>query len=169
MLDAAHVLHKRVQRKREELEAYARGVERRTARRNTISIVCSALATVLVVSGVTLAQAFGPSAGPVWKTLCVLAAICSAISATCLNLVRSSGSFESIEKAHQAGKKLETLELRLALGQISQDEGLALYSQVLVDLPRPDVPARPLTEMELSASPGISSAKPAQGAPAQKH
>jgi hypothetical protein len=142
--DAVGILCKRVRQKHVEIKAYARRLEQRTARYNTTSIICSALATFLIIGGVSLAPVFGPT---VWKPLCLTAALCSMVSTICLNLVRSSASSESIDKAHRVDAKLEALELQLDLKQIPLAQGLELYSQVLADLPGPDVPKLALPEL----------------------
>jgi hypothetical protein len=142
--DTARVLSERVREKHAEIKAYTRALVRRTARYNTIGIICSALATVLTFGGISLAPVFGSI---VWKPLCLAAAVCSAISAICLNLVRSSASPESIEKAHRVDAKIEALQLQLDLKQIPLAQGLELYSQVLADLPGPDIPKLPLSEL----------------------
>ncbi|MFE8597692.1 hypothetical protein [Archangium violaceum] len=159
--DTARVLIQRVHEKHAELKAYAQGLERRTGRYNTISIVCSALATVLTIGGISLAPVFGSI---VWKPLCLTAAICSAISAVCINIVRSSGSSESLEKAHRVDMKLEALELQLDLKQLPLAQGLELYSQVLEDLPGPDIPKLALPE--LISNSGAPPTEPPSSSPA---
>lgn len=153
--DASRVLRERVREKHAEIQSYARGLVRRTARYNTTSIVCSALATVLAIGGISLAPIFGAI---VWKPLCLTAALCSAISAVCINLVRSSASSESIEKVHRVDTRLEALELQLDLKQIPLAQGLELYSQVLADLPGPNIPKLPLSEF--TSSSGAPPARP---------
>jgi hypothetical protein len=160
--DTARILRERVREKHAEIKAYARGLVRRTARYNTISIICSALATVLTLGGISLAPVFGPI---VWKPLCLSAAVCSAIAAVCLNLVRSSASSESIEKAHRVDTRLEALELQLDLNQIPLAKGVELYSQVLADLPGPDIPKLALPDL-LSKAGAPPAKPPSDAAPA---
>lgn len=159
--EMARVLRERIRQKHAEIQAYARGVKRRTARYNTTSIICSALATVLTIGGVSLAPVLGPI---VWKPLCLAAAVCSAIAAVCLNLVRSAASSESIEKAHRADTKLEALELQLDLNQIPLAQGVERYSQVLAELPGPDIPKMALSEFmpNAGAPPARQPSEPAR-------
>ncbi|MBU2667303.1 hypothetical protein KOI35_27710 [Actinoplanes bogorensis] len=117
---------------REQADAGLRAACLRRRRLTNITVVASALATVL-----TAGPAFGGKSltawltgalelsSPAWQLLCATAAVCSLATAIAGQLLKADSLDDRIAAAQTARVRLEALEIRAGLHQIERAEAVA--------------------------------------------
>lgn len=125
-------------------EAVARATER-LARRDTrltlMSVIASAVATVLTAApamgGPELTRALG-SAGPdtpSWRILCGVASICSLLAAIAANLHRQGEVTSRLARCQAGAARLEALELQVSFQKAALLDATGEYGRIIADLP----------------------------------
>jgi hypothetical protein len=136
--DAGDGLVPRVLAKRADVERYLRAVGARHHRLVTLTIVATAIATLLTASA-----AFGGKRladwlteifqlpTPSWRILCAVAAVCSLTAAVATQLHTSKNYVEHIARAQKAKASLEMLEVSIALNHLNQHEATSEYLKII--------------------------------------
>lgn len=116
-------------------------LRRRDNRLTLLSVIASAVATVLTAApamgGLELTRALG-SAGPdtpSWRILCGLASICSLLAAIATNLHRQQEVTSRLARCQAGAGRLETLELQVAFQKVPLAEATAEYGRIIAELP----------------------------------
>lgn len=109
-----------------------------------ISIVSSAIAAVLMVGpatgGLTFAQAVQKSlslsqSSTVWRTLCFVTLIVSAVAAISANLNKSNNLPARISVAEACNADLEGLQALIEFGELPVKDAANIYRQVIAKIP----------------------------------
>ena len=113
-----------IQRTRDQVATYLGNARTRQRRLLNVAIVAGALATALagapaIIPGVPT---------PVWRTLCVLAAVCSLVAAVVTQLQKSNSVGENVSRAETIRARLEVLNIGLISGNLSQEQAATEYS-----------------------------------------
>ena len=113
-----------IQRTRDQVATYLGNARTRQRRLLNVAIVAGALATALagapaVIPGVPT---------PVWRTLCILAAVCSLVAAVVTQLQKSNSVGENISRAETIRARLEVLNIGLISGSLSQEQASTEYA-----------------------------------------
>ncbi len=113
-----------IQRTRDQVATYLGNARTRQRRLLNVAIVAGALATALagapaIIPGVPT---------PVWRTLCVLAAVCSLVAAVVTQLQKSNSVGENISRAETIRARLEVLNIGLISGSVSQEQAATEYA-----------------------------------------
>jgi MFS family permease len=130
-----------VHAKRRAVTAAAERLRRRDGRLTWVSVIASAIATLLTAApalgGAELTRALG-SAGPdapSWRILCGLAALCSLVAAVATNLHRQQEVASRLARAQAGAARLEALEVLVGLAHSPVDQASTEYQKILADLP----------------------------------
>ena len=113
-----------IQRTRDQVATYLGNARTRQRRLLNVAIVAGALATALagapaIIPGVPT---------PVWRTLCILAAVCSLVAAVVTQLQKSNSVGENISRAETIRARLEVLNIGLISGNLSQEQAATEYA-----------------------------------------
>ena len=113
-----------IQRTRDQVATYLGNARTRQRRLLNVAIVAGALATALagapaVIPGVPT---------PVWRTLCILAAVCSLVAAVVTQLQKSNSVGENVSRAETIRARLEVLNIGLISGSLSQEQAATEYA-----------------------------------------
>ena len=113
-----------IQRTRDQVATYLGNARTRQRRLLNVAIVAGALATALagapaIIPGVPT---------PVWRTLCVLAAVCSLVAAVVTQLQKSNSVGENVSRAETIRARLEVLNIGLISGNLSQEQAATEYA-----------------------------------------
>ncbi len=137
-------LVERIKAKRQLINEFVGGLERRGDRLLNVSIISTAVTTVLV-SGPALGggkfteglqNMLGlPSDSWVWRALCFAAAILSVVAAVSSNLYKSHDVATRLAKAQASGVLLEGLETSLEFGQLPLEEATRRFQEYLAQVP----------------------------------
>jgi MFS family permease len=113
-------------RKREQLDRYLASTSSRQHRLLNLSIIAGAVAAALTAApalgGPTLTDWLDTTfhlSSPSWRLLCAAAAVCSVSATIATQLLKSHNLEEHIARAEAVRAKLETLEIGLSSGQVS--------------------------------------------------
>ncbi len=133
-----------IRARRASISAFVHEVKPRHARLNNISIISSAVTTILTAGPALGGERFTegaqqllslPAESAVWRVLCLLAMICSITAAVSTNMSRSHSGAEQVSKAEAGNAKLEGLEVLVMLGQLPIAEAVKQYQQYVAEIP----------------------------------
>jgi hypothetical protein len=65
---------------------------------------------------------------PIWRTLCILAAVCSLVAAVVTQMQKSNSVSENISRAETVRARLEVLNIGLISGNLSQEQAATEYA-----------------------------------------
>ncbi len=137
-------LLEKIKGRRADISAFINATEPRGARLTNLSIVCTAVASVLTagpaLGGTTFTEGVQRMLGiandsSVWRVLCLFALILSVAATVATNLYRSGDIATRLAKAQASNALLAGLETSIEFGQLPVAEAAKLYQQYLVDLP----------------------------------
>ncbi|MEU4423630.1 hypothetical protein AB0F81_23630 [Actinoplanes sp. NPDC024001] len=125
---------------RERADAYLRSACSRRRLLTNVTVVGSALATMLTAApafggkpfAAWLTGTFGLSS-PAWQLLCAAAAVCSLATTIAGQLLKSDGLDDRVATAQTVRVRLEALEIRAGLRQIDQAEAVAELAKCVED------------------------------------
>lgn len=133
-------LLRKLHAKRRRIAAFVSKIEPRGAHLTNLSIICAAIATALTaapaIGGISLTDALGAAGpnSPSWRILCGAATLFSLIAAIATNLFRTHDIASRLASAQACDAKLEGLEIRAELKQVSLQEASALYEKCISDV-----------------------------------
>lgn len=142
--DMRQELLQRIQARRASINAFVRDLERRGGRLTNLSIICSAVVTVLTagpaLGGVTFAEGVQhlldlSTDSPVWRLLCLAAMLISIVATIATNMMKSQDVATRLSKAQAGNVALEGLETLVEFGQVPVTEAVKLYQQYISDIP----------------------------------
>lgn len=113
-----------IQRTRDQVATYLGRARTRRRRLLNVAIVAGALATAL--AGAPAVVPGGPP--PLWRTLCILAAVCSLVAAVVTQLQKSDSVGENVSRAETIRARLEVLNIGLISGNLSQEQAATDYA-----------------------------------------
>ena len=137
-------LEKRIEDRRQTVDAYLRSARPRAARLTYTSVISSALAAAFTagpaVGGTKFTDRVAASldlGGPedVWRPLCLLAMLTSIVAAISANLSKSKNTEARIVSAEACSAELEGLQALVEFQQVSLQEALKLYQQYVAKVP----------------------------------
>lgn len=114
-----------IQRTRDQVATYLGQARTRQRRLLNVAIVAGALATALAGAPAIVP---GGVPTPVWRTLCILAAVCSLVAAVVTQLQKSNSVGENVSRAETIRARLEVLNIGLISGNLSQEQAATEYS-----------------------------------------
>lgn len=130
-----------VRAKRLAVRQAGEGLHRRDNALTLLSVIASAVATVLTAApalgGPELSRALG-SAGPdtpSWRILCGVASICSLLAAVAANLHRQQEVTARLARCQTGAARLETLELQVTFQRAPLADATAEYGRIIAELP----------------------------------
>jgi hypothetical protein len=152
--EARQELLERIGARRVGISRFVDNLNARGARLTNVSIVCSAVVTVLTagpaLGGTRFTDATSnvldlPDSSLVWRGLCLLAMVLSIVVAVATNLYKSNDVAARLAKAEATNVALEGLETLVEFGQVSTADAVRQYQQHIADISFiPDhVPASP--------------------------
>ncbi|NRR30933.1 hypothetical protein HSX11_12160 [Oxalobacteraceae bacterium] len=130
----------RVREKRRRIAAFNDKFGPRGALLTNVSIVSSAIATLLTagpaIGGFRLTQALGQVSdnSPSWRVLCAGAALCSLIATIATNLFRTHDIASRLARAQACDAKLEALEIMVELKQLTLKEATSRFEKYIPDV-----------------------------------
>jgi hypothetical protein len=113
-----------IQRTRDQVATYLRQARTRQRRLLNVAIVAGALATALAGAPAVLSDV----PPPIWRTLCILAAVCSLVAAVVTQLQKSNSVGENVSRAETIRARLEVLNIGLISGNVSQEQAATEYA-----------------------------------------
>ncbi len=134
----------KIKARRLMINQFVGGLERRSARLVNVSIVSTAITTVLVAGPALGGDRFTggmqsllglPTDTWVWRTLCFVAALLSIAAAISGNMYKSHDMAARLAKAQASSVLLEGLETSLEFGQVSMEEATRRYQEYLAQVP----------------------------------
>ncbi len=137
-------LIQKIKARRTDLNAFVTATEPRGARLTNVSIVCTAVASILTagpaLGGTTFTEGVQKMLGiasdaSVWRVLCFGALILTVVATVATNLYKSGDMSERIAKAQASSALLAGLETSIEFGQLPTPEAIKLYQQYLADVP----------------------------------
>jgi hypothetical protein len=110
------------------------GLKKKNSRYIAISIIASALSTVIAASAAALGPVLGQGA-PAWKVTCAIVAVCTGSATVFTGLQKQLGIAEHLAKATACSGKLRSLEFALTVNNRGTDEVAREYETVLASYP----------------------------------
>jgi hypothetical protein len=114
-----------IQRTRDQVATYLGQARTRQRRLLNVAIVAGAVATALAGAPAILSD---PPPPAVWRTLCILAAVCSLVAAVVTQLQKSNSVGENVSRAETIRARLEVLNIGLISGNMSQEQAATEYA-----------------------------------------
>jgi hypothetical protein len=114
-----------IQRTRDQVATYLGNARTRQRRLLNVAIVAGVLATALA-GGPAIVPGGVPT--PVWRTLCILAAVSSLVAAVVTQLQKSNSVGENVSRAETIRARLDVLNIGLISGNLSQDQAATEYA-----------------------------------------
>lgn len=142
--DMQQKLLQRIKARRSDITQYVSDIEPRGTRLTNISIICSAVASVLTAGPALGGTSFTEGIqnilriaddSPVWRILCLAATLLSVSTVIATNMYKSHDMSTRLSKAQAANALLEGLETQIEFGQMPLQEGAKLYQQYIADVP----------------------------------
>ncbi len=142
--DLQQKLLARIKARRAMINQFVGELERRGSRLINVSIVSTAITTVLVAGPALGGDKFTggmqsllglPTDTWVWRTLCFVAALLSIAAAVSGNMYKSHDLAGRLAKAQASSVLLEGLETSLEFGQVSMEEATRRYQEYLAQVP----------------------------------
>jgi hypothetical protein len=137
-------LLERIRARRVGVSRFVENLNARGARLTNVSIVCSAIVTVLTagpaLGGTRFTDATAdmlnlPDNALVWRGLCLLAMVLSIVVAVATNMYKSHDVAARLAKAEATNVALEGLETLVEFGQILTVDAVKQYQQLLANVP----------------------------------
>jgi hypothetical protein len=113
-----------IQRTRDQVATYLGQTRTRQRRLLNVAIVAGALATALAGAPAVLSDV----PPPVWRILCILAALCSLVAAVVTQLQKSNSVGENVSRAETIRARLDVLNIGLISGNLSQEQAATEYA-----------------------------------------
>jgi hypothetical protein len=113
-----------IQRTRDQVAKYLGQARTRQRRLLNVAIVAGALATALAGAPAVIADVPPPA----WRTLCILAAVCSLVAAVVTQLQKSNSVGENVSRAETVRARLDVLNIGLISGNLSQEQAATEYA-----------------------------------------
>jgi hypothetical protein len=142
--EARQELLERIRARRAGISRYVHDQNARGARLTNVSIVCSAVVTVLTagpaLGGTRFTDATSnvlnvPDNSLVWRGLCLLAMVLSIVVAVATNMYKSHDVAARLAKAEATNVALEGLETLVEFGQVSTADAVKQYQQFIAEIP----------------------------------
>ena len=142
--DARQELLERMRARRVGISRFVHDLNARGARLTNVSIVCSAVVTVLTagpaLGGTRFTDATSdvlnlPDNSLVWRGLCLLAMVLSIVVAVATNMYKSHDVAARLAKAEATNVALEGLETLVEFGQVLTADAVRQYQQLIADVP----------------------------------
>lgn len=137
-------LLRRIEHRRETVDAYLRSAKPRAERLTYVSVISSALAAAFTagpaVGGSKFTDRVAESldlggAEDVWRPLCLFAMLTSVVAAISANLSKSKNAEARIVSAEACNAELEGLQTLVEFQQVSTEEAVKLYQQYVARVP----------------------------------
>jgi hypothetical protein len=142
--EARQELLERIRARRAGISRFVQNLNARGARLTNVSIVCSAIVTVLTAGPALGGTRFTdvtsnvlnlPDNSLVWRGLCLLAMVLSIVVAVATNMYKSHDVAARLAKAEATNVALEGLETLVEFGQVLTAEAVRQYQQLIADIP----------------------------------
>jgi len=142
--DMQQKLLQRIKARRSDITQYVSDIEPRGTRLTNISIICSAVASVLTAGPALGGTSFTEGIqnilqiaddSPVWRILCLAATLLSISTVIATNMYKSHDMSSRLSKAQAGNALLEGLETQIEFGSMPLQEGAKLYQQYIADVP----------------------------------
>jgi MFS family permease len=137
-------LVKRIEDRRQTVDAYLRTARPRAERLTYVSVISSALAAAFTAGPAVGGSKFTDrvaeslqlgSGEAVWRPLCLFAMVVSIVAAISANLSKSKNTEARIVSAEACNAELEGLQTLVEFQQVSLEEAVKLYQQYVARVP----------------------------------
>ncbi len=137
-------LIQKIKTRRADISAFVNTAEPRGERLTNLSIICTAVASILTagpaLGGTTFTEGVQRMLGiasdaSVWRVLCFGALILTVVATVATNLYKSGDMSTRIAKAQASSALLAGLETSIEFGQLPVQDAVKLNQQYLADVP----------------------------------
>jgi hypothetical protein len=142
--EARRELLERIRARRSGISTFVHDLDARGTRLTNLSIVCSAIVTVLTAGPALGGTRFTDASSNVlnvsdesliWRILCLLAMVLSIVVAVATNMYKARDVASRLAKAEATNVALEGLETLVEFEQVSTADAVQQYQQRIADIP----------------------------------